>query len=89
MDRPLTSNTKVTEAGDSVVLLEYWNVDVRWEKTRKYMANLRMREAITEFHRDVGPHTYNRGSKPIDGIFMTQVINRPRRIYAFWCGNWK
>jgi hypothetical protein len=36
------------------------------------MADLGMRGVITEFHGDAGPHTYNRGSKPIDGIFMTQ-----------------
>jgi hypothetical protein len=49
-------------------------VDVRGEKTRKYMADLGMRDVITEFHGDAGPGTYNRGSKPIDGIFMTQDL---------------
>jgi hypothetical protein len=58
----------------SVVLLADWNVDVRGEKTRKYMADLGMREVITEFHGDAGPCTYNRGSNPIDGIFMTQDL---------------
>jgi hypothetical protein len=38
------------------------------------MANLGMREVITEFHGAEGPHTYNRGSKPIDGIFMAQDL---------------
>jgi hypothetical protein len=57
-----------------VVLLSDWNADVRGEKTRKYMADLGMREVITEFYGDAGPHTYNRGSKPIDGIFMTQDL---------------
>jgi hypothetical protein len=63
---------KWTEAGENVVLLADWNADVRGEKTQKYMADLGMREVITEFHGDEGPCTYNRGSKPIDGIFMTQ-----------------
>jgi hypothetical protein len=45
---------KWTEAGDSVVLLADWNVDVRGEKTRKYMADLSMTEVITEFHGDAG-----------------------------------
>jgi hypothetical protein len=57
-----------------VVLLSDWNVDFIGEKTRKYMADLGMREIITEFHGDEGPRTYNRGSKPIDGIFMTQDL---------------
>jgi hypothetical protein len=35
---------------------------------------LGMREVITEFHGDAGPRTYNRGSKPIDEIFMTQDL---------------
>jgi hypothetical protein len=65
---------KWTEAGKSMVLLADWNVDVRWEKTRKYMADLGMREVITEFHGDACPRTYNRGSKPIDGIFITQDL---------------
>jgi hypothetical protein len=55
-----------------VVLLADWNADVRGEKTRKYMADLGMREVLTEFHGYEGPHTYNIDSKPIDGIFMTQ-----------------
>jgi hypothetical protein len=57
-----------------VVLLAYWNVDVRGEKTRRYMAYLGMREVLTEFHGDKGPRTFNRGSKPIDGIFVTQDL---------------
>jgi hypothetical protein len=54
-----------------VVLLADWNADVRVKKTRRYMADLGMREILTEFHGDEGPNTYNRGSKPIDRIFMT------------------
>jgi hypothetical protein len=65
---------KWTESGESVVLLLDWNEEVRVEKTRKYMANIGTREVLTEFHGDEGPHTYNRGSNPIDGIFMTQDI---------------
>jgi hypothetical protein len=65
---------KWTEAGKSVVLLTDWNADVRGKETRKYMADLGMREVITEFNGDEGPRTYNRGSKPIDGIFMTQDL---------------
>jgi hypothetical protein len=38
------------------------------------MANIGMREVLTEFHGDEGPRTYNIGSKPIDGIFMTQDL---------------
>jgi hypothetical protein len=63
---------KWTESGKIVVLLADWNADVRGEKPQKYMADLGMREVITEFHGDEGPRTYNRRSDPIDGIFMTQ-----------------
>jgi hypothetical protein len=65
---------KWTEADESVVVLADWNADVRGENTRKYMADLGMREVITEFHGDAGPRTHNRGSKPIYGIFMTQDL---------------
>jgi hypothetical protein len=71
---------KWTESGESVVPLEDWNADVRGEKTRKYMADLGMREVITEFYGDNGPHTYNRGSKPIDGIFITQDLYRVHKV---------
>jgi hypothetical protein len=65
---------KWTEAGEILVLLSDCNVDARGEKTQKYMADLGMRDVITEFHGDEGPRTHNRGSKPIDGIFMTQDL---------------
>jgi hypothetical protein len=57
-----------------MVVLADWNTDVRGEKIRKYMADLGMREVIMECHGDEGPRTYNRGSKPIEGIFMTQDL---------------
>jgi hypothetical protein len=65
---------KWNEAGEIVVILADWNADIRGEKTRKYMADLGMREELMELHGDEGPHTYNRGSKPIYGIFMTQDL---------------
>jgi hypothetical protein len=51
------------------------------EKTRKYMAGLGMREVITEFNVDAGPRTYNRGSKPINEIFMTQDLYIFQGVY--------
>jgi hypothetical protein len=57
-----------------VALLADWNADVIGENTRKYMDDLGMRGVITEFHGGEGPRTYNRGSKPIDGIFMPQYL---------------
>jgi hypothetical protein len=65
---------KWTQAGESVGLLADWNADVRGEKSRKYMANVGMKEVLTEFHGDEVPRTYNRGSKPIHGIFMTHDL---------------
>jgi hypothetical protein len=65
---------KWTESGESVVLLADWNTYFRGEKTRKYMADLGMREVIMEFHGEEGPRTYNRESKSIDGIFMTHDL---------------
>jgi hypothetical protein len=65
---------KWTELSESSVLLTDWNEDVKGEKTRKYMADLDMREVITEFHGNEGPRAYNRGSNPIDGILVTQDL---------------
>jgi hypothetical protein len=33
-----------------------------------------MREAILEWHGTNAPHTYNRGSVPIDGIFLSHDL---------------
>jgi hypothetical protein len=49
------------------------------------MADLGMREVITEFHGDAGPRTYNRGSKPIDGIFMTHDLYIVQGGYMPFC----
>jgi hypothetical protein len=38
------------------------------------MADLSMREVITEFYGTKGRHTYYRVSNPIDGIFMTHDL---------------
>jgi hypothetical protein len=40
-----------------------------------------MREVITYFHGDEGPHTYNRGSTPIDEIFMTRDLYKVQGGY--------
>jgi hypothetical protein len=63
---------KWTEAGESVVILADWNADVIGEKTRKYMDDLGTREVITKNHGEESSRTYNRGSNPINGIFMTR-----------------
>jgi hypothetical protein len=64
---------KWTEAGESVVLLADWNNDVRGESW-KDMAELDMREVLTELRGQDGTHTCNRGSNPIDGIFTTHAL---------------
>jgi hypothetical protein len=38
------------------------------------MAELSMREVLTELHGQDGPRTYKMGSTPIDGVFMTQDL---------------
>jgi hypothetical protein len=67
-----------------VVILEDCNADVRGERTQKYKADLSMREIIIEFHGDDGPRTYNRGSSPIGGIFMTHDLYRVQGGYGHW-----
>jgi hypothetical protein len=65
---------KCTESGESVVILADWNTDFRGEKTWKYTADIGIREELTEINGGESPRTYNRGSKPIDGIFMIQGL---------------
>jgi hypothetical protein len=54
-----------TEAGEIMVLLADWNVDGRGEKTRKYMADIGVRELITEFHVYEGLVHITEGPNPL------------------------
>jgi hypothetical protein len=59
------------EAGDQLVVMGDWNEDVR-DAQRKYMGPLGLIEPIVEKY-GAAP-TYQRGSKPIDGIFLSKSL---------------
>jgi hypothetical protein len=57
--------------GDQLVLGLDTNEDIYSGVFSRAMAQLGLTEAITNAHGDGAPATYKRGSKPIDGIYVT------------------
>ena len=60
------------EAGDQIILTGDWNEDVNAVQ-RKYFAPLGIREVLLEKY-GPAPNTFEFGSKPIDGIFMSSTL---------------
>ena len=59
-------------AGDQIVLALDVNDDVRFNPIRAKMQAIGLHEIITMTHdpdKAIAPRTYERGSRPIDGIF--------------------
>jgi len=61
--------------GDTVIVLADINEDIRTEPITSAFWQVGLREITTTQHGNQGPNTYNRGTNPIDGIFIpTQLI---------------
>ena len=60
--------------GDSVIIMADMNDDVRYNPILETTTCLGMKEAITTQHGTAGPNTHNRGSTPIDGIFLPENL---------------
>ena len=65
---------KWKEEGDQIILLMDVNEDINTGSVKMWLHELQLREAITTKHRG-NEETYNRGSKAIDGIFISASIN--------------
>jgi len=59
-----------TSEGDTVVLLADINDDIRTDLITSTFWQMGLVDAITSQHGQCGPNTHNRGSTPIDGIFI-------------------
>ncbi len=59
------------EEGDSIIILTDFNEDVRSPWIQKYFAELNLIEALTAMTAPPPTATYNRGSNPIDGIYLS------------------
>ena len=62
------------EQGDQLVIGGDWNMDVRKEKFLKGFKDRDLIPAITGKHGSKGPATHNRGSLPIDEIFVSSTL---------------
>ena len=61
--------------GDSINLGIDFNGDVRDASVVQFFSSLNMREVLIDKHGKDGPETYDNGSKPVDGIFVSSHIN--------------
>jgi len=60
--------------GDTVIILADINEDVRTDTIRDPFRQMGLVEAVTEQHGPEGPNTHNRGTTPIDGIFIPPLL---------------
>ena len=72
---------KSITAGDQVIIMLDANEDIRDGYLQKKLEETGLREANRYHHGEDAPATYNRGSKPIDGMFIT-----PSLLDAVQCG---
>eukprot|EP00978_Attheya_sp_CCMP212_P042827 scaffold268238_cov35-Attheya_sp.AAC.1 len=71
------------DMGDQIIFMGDLNDDVRSSKIVNFFEALSMREIITGKHNSQqAPNTYNRGSKPIDGIWATFHLKPHRCGYT-------
>jgi len=67
--------------GDSVVIMADMNKDVQADPVLTTATNIGFQDAVTTQHGQDAPNTHNRGSAPIDGIFMPAQL-----IPNIWSG---
>ena len=66
--------TQWLESGNQLVVKLDVNDDVRNCKFTEMMGQLGLVELVTAQHGVEGPSTYNRGSQPIDGLFVSRTL---------------
>ncbi len=62
---------KCTDNGEQIILAGDWNEDVRTDNFRNKFLERGLLPSITGIHGEDGPETYNRGTNPIDEIFVS------------------
>jgi hypothetical protein len=72
---------KWLEAGDQLVIGGNINKDVRKCGLTGKLNDMGMIEILTTIHGTEGPSTYNRGSTPIDGIYVAHTLHGLRCGY--------
>jgi len=74
------------DGGDHLIILTDFNNDITDPTVHNWVANLGLVEAITYLHPERAPPTYQRGSRPIDGIFTEPQLLAfaLQRISKFW-----
>jgi len=68
--------------GETVIVVADFNEDVRSPELKQFFRQFDLIEALTELNQGRPPATHNRGSKPIDGIFI------PANLLHHSCGSY-
>lgn len=69
------------EEGDQLIVMGDWNEDVQSTNIKRWMNVFGLEEAITYQHDGRAPATYQRGKRPIDGIFVSPNLIPDRSGY--------
>lgn len=69
------------EAGEQLIICGDWNVDVRSKNFLRPFRERNLIPSITNKHGNSGPGTHNRGSDPIDEIFISQTLQVTKAGY--------
>jgi len=65
------------DEGDQIILLTDFNDDITLQQARQWVGKLGLVEAVTWLNTNDAPPTFQRGSRPIDGIFAApQLLER-------------
>jgi hypothetical protein len=76
-----TETGKWLNEGDQLVIGGDINEDVKTCGLTDKLSNMGMIEILTTTHGTEGPSTYNRGSTPIDGIYVSPTLQGLRCGY--------
>jgi len=63
-----------TAEGDTVIILADINDDIRTDPITSAFRQMGLLDAITSQHGNLSPNTHNRGSTPIDGIYIPPTL---------------
>jgi len=67
------------EAGDTVIIMADFNEDIRADPLRSFFSKFGMSVVHPTLHGAQLPTTHNRGTLPIDGIFIPDALIPMRR----------
>ena len=65
--------------GEQIVLMMDCNTDIQETQFRSWLQEIGLEDGIMDHEHPIMPATYHRGSKPIDGIFMSPSLQATKK----------